>query len=200
MFSLPWIGIFVKVCAVKMGEGEKVLWKVRRHPVQNHPDAVLMERVHQIHEILRRAVAAGGGVETGDLISPGTVERKFGQRHEFHMGESHLGHVFDQLPGEFAVGQGPVAILRHAPPGTHVNFIHEDRLAQPVRPGTLLHPRQVTPFIVGNVPDDRGVIGRSFEVGPVRIGLQAHGSAARQDFVLVQQSFLKARNEKLPNP
>src|SRR5206468_12915747 len=79
MFSLSWIGIFVKVCAVKMGEGEKVLWKVRRHPVQNHPDAVLMERVHQIHEILRRAVAAGGSVETGDLISPRAAACVYGQ-------------------------------------------------------------------------------------------------------------------------
>ena len=199
MFSLPWIGIFVKVCAVKMGEGEKVLWKVRRHPVQNHPDAILMERVHQIHEILRRAVAAGGGVETSDLIPPGAVERKFGQRHEFHVGEPHLFHVFDQLTGEFAVGQGPVAILRHASPGAHVNFIHEDRFAQPVRPGSPLDPRLVAPFIFGNVPDDRGVIGRAFEVSPVRIGLQAHGTAARDNFVLVQQSFLKTRNENLPN-
>ena len=46
--------------AVEHDRAVLVVGKVRRHPVEDHADAVLVQQVDEIHEVLRRAVAAVG--------------------------------------------------------------------------------------------------------------------------------------------
>jgi hypothetical protein len=55
--TLPRIGMLVEMRAVEAVESVRIVRKVRRHPVEDHADAVLMQHVDEIHEILRRAVA-----------------------------------------------------------------------------------------------------------------------------------------------
>ena len=145
MLALAGIGMFVKVRAVEMRQREKILGEMCRHPVHENADAVLVERVHQIHEILRRAVTMRRRVEAGDLITPGTVERIFRQRHELHMREAHFLDVGHQFPGEFPVVQRPVAVIRVPPPRAEVQFIDQHRLFQPVGFLAPRHPLFVAP-------------------------------------------------------
>ena len=62
--------------------------EMRGHPIENHADAMLMQVVHQIHEILRRAVARGGREIAGGLISPRSVKRMLHDGQEFDVGEA----------------------------------------------------------------------------------------------------------------
>jgi hypothetical protein len=57
MESLTRVGVLVEMSAVEVGETVGVGREVRRHPVEDDGDAVLVQVVDQVHEILRRAVA-----------------------------------------------------------------------------------------------------------------------------------------------
>src|SRR5438445_13628713 len=69
------VGKFEQVCTVEVGQTVSIGREVRRHPIQDHADAVLMQVVHQKHEILWRAVAGGRGKVAGGLVSPGAIKR-----------------------------------------------------------------------------------------------------------------------------
>ena len=90
MESLARVGVLVEVRAVEVGEAVRVGRKVRRYPVEDHANAVLVQVVDQVHEILRRAVARRGREVSGGLVSPGTVEGMLHHRQELDMGETQL--------------------------------------------------------------------------------------------------------------
>ena len=58
-----------------------------------------VHRVHKIHKILRRAVTAGHRVIAGNLISPGIVERVFGNGHDLDMRKTHLHQIIGEFIG-----------------------------------------------------------------------------------------------------
>ena len=70
MKALARIGVLVEVRAVEVGEAVLVVGEVRRHPVENDADVVLVEVVHEVLEVLRRAEARGGREVSGDLVAP----------------------------------------------------------------------------------------------------------------------------------
>src|SRR5262249_32807221 len=72
--SLAWVSVLIEVRAVKEAQPVLVAGKVRWHPIQNHPNAVLVQRINEVHKILRRAVATGWRKEACDLVAPGTIE------------------------------------------------------------------------------------------------------------------------------
>ncbi len=80
MFAQAGIGVFVQRFAVEAGQAVSVLGKVRRHPVEDHADIVLVAVVDEIAEVVRRAEAAGRGVVAGGLITPGGIVGVFGDR------------------------------------------------------------------------------------------------------------------------
>ena len=55
--ALARIGVLVEVRAVEVGEAVLVGREVRRHPVEDHADAALVQVIDEVHEVLRRAVA-----------------------------------------------------------------------------------------------------------------------------------------------
>ena len=112
-----------QVRAVEVGEAVAVGREVRRHPIENHADALLVQVVHQVHEILRRAVASGGGKIAGRLVSPRAVEGMLHDRQQFDVGEAQLVHVFRQARRHLAIGQGTVVLFRHAHPRAEVHFV-----------------------------------------------------------------------------
>src|SRR6202011_1001088 len=71
----PRVGVLVEVGAVEVRQAMLVGWKVRGHPVQNHADALLVELVDKLHQVLGRAVAAGGREVARGLVAPGAEER-----------------------------------------------------------------------------------------------------------------------------
>ena len=44
---------FCKKHGIKIGQTVHIAWKMRRHPIDNHPNLVLMTLVNQIHEVGR---------------------------------------------------------------------------------------------------------------------------------------------------
>ena len=62
---------------------------MRGHPVHDHADAGLVQRVDEKLKILRRAEAAGRREKTGDLIAPRRIKRVLGHRQKFDVREAH---------------------------------------------------------------------------------------------------------------
>jgi hypothetical protein len=82
-----------KLRAVEVSQPVLVAGEVRRDPVENHADALLVQVVDQVLEILRRAVAAAGGEVAGRLISPRPEERMLHDRQQFDVRETASLHM-----------------------------------------------------------------------------------------------------------
>ena len=80
VFPFARVGVFVEVRAVKEGQTVTVFGEVTGNPVDNHPNAFLVAEIDKVHQILGLAVAGGGGIVPGDLISPRPVKGVFGDR------------------------------------------------------------------------------------------------------------------------
>src|SRR5262245_14226944 len=70
MEPLSRVSVFKKVRAVKVAQTMLVGGKVRRHPIENHANAMLMKLIDEVHEIPRRTVPGGGGEISRRLVSP----------------------------------------------------------------------------------------------------------------------------------
>ena len=57
MKALARVGMLEQMGSVEVGEAVLVSREVGGHPVEDHTDAALVQVIHQIHEILGRAVA-----------------------------------------------------------------------------------------------------------------------------------------------
>ena len=93
MEPLPPVGVLVEMGAVEEREAVGVVREVRRHPVEDDPDAGLVQDVDEIHEVLRLAVPRGRREVAGRLIAPRAVERMLGHRQQLDVGEPERGHV-----------------------------------------------------------------------------------------------------------
>ena len=96
LHSLARVGMLENMGAVEISETVRVSGKMGRHPIEDDPDVVLMQRVDEKHQILRRAVVGRWRKIAGDLIAPGTEERMVHQRQKFHVRESHAAHIFGE--------------------------------------------------------------------------------------------------------
>ena len=105
VFAAQRVRILVQRGAVEASQGEVVLGEVGGDPVQDDADALAVEGVHQVAEVVRGAVARGRSVVGGHLVAPRAAEGMLSQRHELHVREAHLLDVGDQLVGQFAVAQ-----------------------------------------------------------------------------------------------
>ena len=103
MKALPRVGMFEQMRPVEEGQSVAVGREVRRHPVENHRNPVLVQVVDQIHEILRRAVARRGREIPCRLISPGAVERMLHDGEQFDVRESQLVYVVRQPRSDLAI-------------------------------------------------------------------------------------------------
>jgi hypothetical protein len=95
--------MLVEVGAVKKTQTVFVAGKMGGHPVQNHPDPMLMQAIDEKHEVLGRAVTAGRGKVTKRQVSPGSVKGMFRDRQKLHMGETHVLYIFRQPRAELPV-------------------------------------------------------------------------------------------------
>ena len=68
--ALTGIGVFVQMRAVEFGESKRVAREMGRCPVKNHAEARAMAPVNELHEFVRRSVAAGRSVVADGLVAP----------------------------------------------------------------------------------------------------------------------------------
>src|SRR5574341_1109586 len=71
MQALAVISVLIEVCAIEEAQAVLVSGKVRRDPVEDHANAVLMQIINKIHKIRRRPIAPRGSKVAGDLVAPG---------------------------------------------------------------------------------------------------------------------------------
>ena len=188
-----------QVSAVEVLQPELVGREVRRHPVEDHADPVLVQVIDQIHEVLRRAVAAGGGEVPGHLVAPRAVEGMLHHRHELDMRETEPAHVLREARRQLSVGEPAVVVVRHPHPRAQVKLVNgPGRLAglnlRPVR-----HPRLVLP-VVREVPDHRRLARRWFGERRKWIRLvRVRARDPRVEVELVHRAMVGAADEAFPD-
>ncbi len=88
--------MLVQMRAVEIDQPVRIGGKVRRHPVENHANAVPVQMVDEVHEILRGSVARGRREIPGRLVTPGAVKRVLGDGHELHVRETQSVQIVAQ--------------------------------------------------------------------------------------------------------
>src|SRR5438067_1880429 len=109
MITLLGIGMLEEIGAIEVGEAMLIVGKMRRHPVEDDTDALLVEMIDEKHQILRCAIACRRRKVTYGLIAPRAVKGMLHNRQQLDMGEAHLLGILGQLKGEFPIGEIPVS-------------------------------------------------------------------------------------------
>ena len=81
MLALSRICIFKCRRSVKVRQPMRILWKMRRYPVQDHTDAIPVQIIDHIGKILRCPVTGSRRIISGYLIPPGSVKRVLRNPH-----------------------------------------------------------------------------------------------------------------------
>ena len=187
-------GILVQRGAVKFFQAVAVDRKVYRHKVQNDADARFMAGVDELGQLLRGAVAAGGGVKAGDLVAPAAVKGMLGQRHQLDVGKAVLLAVGRQQLGQLGVGV-PAAVL-FLPPAAGVDFVDIQRLIEAFRAAG--HPL-VIGEAGGAVGNDAAAVGAQGHGGAVRVAV-GHGlTVGTAHPILVDHARIGTGDIALPN-
>ena len=124
------VGELIAARTVKFIEPVPVLRKMRRHPIENHADSLLMRLVDEIFEILRCAVPVRRGIVTRDLIAPRRVVGIFHNRQQLNVRVAHILDVGQQLAGQLPEAQNASVLVPL--PRARVHLINVDRPAQNV--------------------------------------------------------------------
>jgi len=124
--TLTRIGVFVKMCAVKLGEAVRIAGEMGRSPIENDADPRLVRAIDKFHKFSWRAVAAGGGVVAERLIAPGAVVGMLHNGEQLDVGVAHFLDIGNQLVGEFAIGKPAVFLFRNAAPRAEMDFVNGD--------------------------------------------------------------------------
>src|SRR5260221_8231235 len=118
-----------------------------RHPVKPKPDTGAMTAVDKDTQLVRGAVARGRRKQRDRVVTPGTVKRKFGDRHHLDMVEAKIGDVGHQLISQLAIGEIAEALVDIAAPRAKMHFVDRYGRFAVVVPRTLAHPLAVLPHM-----------------------------------------------------
>ncbi len=168
--ALAAVGVLVEVRPVEVGEAVLVCREVRRHPVEDDPDPALVEGVHQVHQVLGRALAAGGGEVPEALVAPRPVEGVLHHRQELDVGEAHLLDVVGERGCQLAVREEAGGLGGVAAPGAEVHLVGRARGGERLARAPFAHPLAVAPRVV-EVPDDGAGAGRGLVAVGEGVGL-----------------------------
>ncbi len=177
LFVLAALGVrvFVAGFAIEVVQAELVFREVSRHPVHDDADARLMHLVHESHQVLRGAVAAGGGEIARHLIAPAAIEGVLHDGQQLHVGVAHLGDVRDELVGQLGVIVGQTALFLLPAAGVHLVDVHGSVDDIGLLLGVL--PRLVVPDKAVQIVDLAAVRGAGLCVE--RIGVSLVDKVAR---------------------
>ena len=199
MLAAAGVGILVAGLTVEHVQAVAVLGEVGGHPVQDHADTSLMELVHKGHEIMGRAVAAGGGKITGDLIAPGSVKGIFGDGQQLHVGVAHFLDVGDQLVRQFGIVIGNLIFRILHLPAAGVHLIDGHRSVDDIFFLLLRVPLRIAPLVAADVIHLAAVGGAGLGMESVGIRLIAQFIVAGGDAIFVHIVLLDSGNKQLPD-
>ena len=189
--------MLIQTGSVKIGQAERISRKMGRNPVQNHSDPVLMHIIHKIHKILWCSKARGRGIISGYLVSPGSVQRVFHDRHQLNMRIPHLLHIIGKQRRNLSVITELIRFIFRPSPGAQMNLIDAHRRLLPVRLLPVLHPRRILPFIRTQITDYGSISRTLLRLVAIRIRFQNGKRAVDFQLILIQLSRLKLRNKQL---
>src|SRR5687768_8197070 len=130
-------------------------------------------------------MAAGGGKITRGLVTPGLIERMFGNRKQLDMGVSHFPHIRNQMMGKFTVRIK--TSVRVPLPRPDVNFVNIERCLQPIPYRTLSHPSDIVPDRLAKDRGTRGCVGTYLVMRGIWVGFEKDGaSVAVTYFVFIE--------------
>ena len=201
MLALSGIRILIQRLAVEVRQTMGVLGKMGRNPIQDDTNLLLMQVIDQIHEILRAAMAGGGRIVAGHLVTPGTVEGMLRDAHQLHMGITHLMDIIRQRVCQLPIVIIPVLIgtMGMLLPGARMHFIDGHGLFLRILLFPLLHPVLVRPTEIRDI----GYFGRGsrthLRLGCVRIRLVKQTVILRLNQIFIEAAKLYARHEHLPD-
>ena len=192
------VGVLVQGGAVETAQAVLVLGEVGGHPVDDDADAGVVEDIHEGHEVLGDAVAAGGGEVARYLVAPAALEGVLRDGQQLHMGVAHLPAVLRQGGGnDLVIGEDLILLLA---PGAQVHLIDVHGTGAQVGLLPFAHPGFVRPGVAGDVPDLGAGGGARLRVEGEGVRLQ-HGAAVRAgDGVFVNGAVFQALDLRAPDP
>src|SRR6266516_1254332 len=207
VLALARIGVLVEMCPIKVAQGRPIFGEVRGDPVEQDADALLVHVVDEILEILRRTVTAGWCKVARRLVAPGAVERIFGDGQQLDMRKAQVFHIVCQGMRQLAIGHKAIFFvgaflmpLWNVAPGTQVDLVDRDGLAERPKLFSPLQPCLVLPGVLMDIGDDAGCPGAQFGEKAIGIGLIDRVVVeARIDGVLVDLAGPESRHKALPN-
>ena len=101
--------------------------KMRGYPVEYYSNAFGVKGIDQLHELLRRAIAARWREVSCKLVTPRSVERVFHDRHELDVCETKIFYITDKLGAHFGIGERTVIFFNLPSPTAEVNFVNRIR-------------------------------------------------------------------------
>ena len=192
--------MFIKRGTVKVDKPVPVSHKVRRHPVQNHPDSVAVHGIDKHHELFGRAVTRSRRKIARHLIAPGTLKRILRHRHQFHMGVVHFDQILRQFIRRFRVCQRTVLLFHFPPPRSQMHFIDRDRRIMGIFFMTRFHPLFILPAVFLQRPDTGSGFGGFFGIKCVRIAFMVYNPAYfRFDVIFIGHAFGNIFDEPFPD-
>ena len=204
-----WIRILVEACTIELCKSPAVPREVRRYPVEDDADAGLMHVVHEVHEVLRCAVATRRCVVAGHLIPPARIERMLHHRHKLDMRIALLLHILRDLQRELAVVVelgpelcGTILIDGLLLPceGAEVQLVNRHRLFLDALDATfrlLLLPCRIRPRKLSDVFHDGSIARTKLEAEGIRIDLQERLLVVTLDFILIEAARGEVRDKQL---
>ena len=182
---------------VEAGQGPVIAGEMGGHPVEDDPDALLVEVVDEGSEVIRGAEPRGRSVVAGDLIAPGAVEGVLAHRQQLDVGETGRDAVGGELLGEVAVAED--LAVKGATPRSQVHLVDGERTVEKGLGDPALQPGLVGPGVVALL-DDAGGSGWRFGPPRQRIRLVDAAPGGPDDPELVLGPGSDARDEELPHP
>ena len=190
------VRVLVERRAVEARQREGVLREVRRHPVDDHADAGLVERVDEVAEAVGVAEPRGGGEVRRDLVAPRPAVRVLHHRQELHVREAEVDEVRHQVVGDLLVGvdvAAPVLL-----PRAEVHLVDRHRSVHGRLVAAVGHPLVVAPG-VRRLEDHRRRRRGSLGVEGHRVGLLAPLAVGAEDQELVLRPRADVGHEQLPD-
>ena len=169
-----------------------------RYPVKDHADSRLMQFIHEEHKVLRCTVSGGRGIITDHLIAPGSIQRMFHNRHQFHMGVSHFFYIVNDLRSDLTIVRIILSLVRRHKT-SQIHFIHTDRSISALVAFPFFQEFAVIPRKISQVSDDGSCLRSLLRGVAVRVCFQISQSTFDLQFIFIAVSCFCAGNEQFEN-
>src|SRR5688572_26023653 len=113
MLTFSRIVMFIKRRAVESSERKGIFRKMRRHPIHDHTDTLLVKVIDQKAKIVGRTVSRRRSKIGAYLITPRRSVRVLFERQELDVSKPVFKCVVSQQRGHFAISQRTIVLLRN---------------------------------------------------------------------------------------